>query len=181
MLDLIARKRVFAGSLFLVAALIWSCPSGLSWWPGLALGLIGEGVRTWGSGYLAKNRELARTGPFSVVRNPLYFGSFFLGFGIVMMSGNLWLTVLYPLLFLPVYIRKIEQEEAELLDRFGAEARDYYGEVPRLVPRLRTYRSPEARWDLQRVLFVHREWGNWLLLAAAAGWFYLQLQTGGGA
>ncbi len=39
--------------------------------------LLGEIVRFWAAGYIQKDNVIATTGPYALVRNPLYFGSLF--------------------------------------------------------------------------------------------------------
>lgn len=172
MLDFLARKRVSVGTAFMVLVFLIAAPKPAIWALGLSLALFGETVRTWSSGYLCKNQLLATAGPYAMLRNPLYFGSFFLGLGIVLMSGNWWMTGIYPLLFLTIYLRQIQQEEQHLLGVFGDKALRYFRHVPRLIPDLSGYRPPLQAWDLRRVICIHREWINWLLLAGFATWFH---------
>ena len=42
---------------------------------GMAVAAVGVCFRLWASGYLEKNVRVARSGPYRVVRHPLYFGS----------------------------------------------------------------------------------------------------------
>ena len=177
-LDVLARKRVFIGTMYLVALAVWPGPRTDLYLPGLAVALAGEAIRTWASGYIFKNEELARLGPYSIVRNPLYVGSFLLGLGLTLMNGQPVLIVIYPLLFLPIYFAKIRLEEQDLLQRFGDEARTYIQDVPRFFPNPALYRAPASHWDLRRMLFEHREWTNWFLLAAMASWFWYVLNQG---
>lgn len=177
MLEAIARKRVFIGTLYLVAVVVLSTPRLESWWLGFAMAFFGEAVRTWSSGYIFKNETLATTGPYSLVRNPLYFGSFFLGFGITLMGGNPWLSTFYPVLFVPLYVGKIRIEERELVANFGEQAKDYFTRVPVLIPHFSNYRHPAEAWNLERTIFEHREWGNWLMLAGFAGYFYYLIHS----
>jgi protein-S-isoprenylcysteine O-methyltransferase Ste14 len=172
--DALARKRVFLGTIYLLVVVILPAPRANLWWIGLIIATFGELVRTWASGYLFKNETLARTGPFSIVRNPLYFGSFFLGWGMTLMGGQPILILAYPIIFLPLYVRRIEQEELTLVETFGDEARAYFASVPRLLPRLSGWRPAAVVWDIRRVVYVHREWGNWILLSLVAGWFWIK-------
>src|SRR5262245_3386636 len=43
---------------------------------GCALIFAGLAIRTWAAGILRKTRELTTTGPYALIRNPLYVGSF---------------------------------------------------------------------------------------------------------
>jgi len=173
MLTWLARKRVAVGGAYLLLVVLYAVPSAGRFWPGLLLGVFGEAVRTWASGTLRKNEALVMHGPYAWVRNPLYFGSFFLGWGVTWMAGNGWLILCFPVLFLPVYLRLITREEHFLQAEFPEQSPIYFRTVPRLLPGRRGPLPPQTGgWDLRRLMFVHREWGNWILLAAAAGWFY---------
>lgn len=175
MLDFLARRWVLLGAVYLLVVVGWSCPGLGAWWIGLPVAMFGEGVRTWASGHLPTGGELRQTGPFSVMRNPLEFGSFFLLWGFTWMGGNGWLIVLFPVLFVPVVLRRIADEERARLRDFGDEARRYFQRVPRLVPSWDTHQAAERHWRVQSAVLEHREWIYWLLLAAGAGWFYLRI------
>jgi protein-S-isoprenylcysteine O-methyltransferase Ste14 len=45
---------------------------------GLIFVIIGEAVRFWAAGHLIRKKELATSGPYAYVRDPLYFGRLFL-------------------------------------------------------------------------------------------------------
>ncbi len=45
---------------------------------GLVFVIIGEAVRCWAAGHLKRKKELATSGPYAYVRDPLYFGRLFL-------------------------------------------------------------------------------------------------------
>ena len=48
---------------------------------GTGMALAGLAIRSWAAGTLHKMKELTRSGPYAMVRNPLYVGSFFMMFG----------------------------------------------------------------------------------------------------
>ncbi|MFP5249538.1 MAG: methyltransferase family protein [Acidobacteriota bacterium] len=96
--------------------------------PGLAL-------RAYASGYVKKNRELTRTGPYAYTRNPLYLGSMLIaaGFALALMS---WIVAaVLAAGFAAVYIPVIASEERFLRDAFPGFD-EYCRRVPRLLPRL---------------------------------------------
>ena len=105
--------------------LLWSLPVVL---PGLAL-------RAYAAGYVKKNAELTRTGPYAHTRNPLYLGSMLIAFGFAVAAGRIWLGVLLIALFLAIYWPTILSEEAYLRGVFP-EFDAYAAAVPRLLPRL---------------------------------------------
>ncbi len=97
--------------------------------------LPGLWLRAYAAGYVKKNAELTRTGPYAYTRNPLYLGSMLLAFGFAIAAGRIWLGVLLVGLFLAIYWPVILSEEAFLRGAFpGFDG--YAASVPRLLPRL---------------------------------------------
>jgi len=102
---------------------------------GLALVILGEIVRFWSAGYIAKDAEIATGGPYAYVRNPLYFGSLLLAVGYGLISGlGLWGVGLMVALFLVFHLAAISYEETFLTEKFGSSYLDYVRRVPRLLP-----------------------------------------------
>lgn len=108
-----------------VRSLVWS----------LAPVLAGVWLRGYAAGYVKKNAELTRTGPYAYTRNPLYLGSMLIAFGFTVAAGRWWLGVLLIGLFLAIYWPVILSEEAFLRGAFPGFDR-YARTVPRLLPRL---------------------------------------------
>ncbi|GAB4271966.1 MAG: hypothetical protein Kow0092_26890 [Deferrisomatales bacterium] len=163
----VVRRRVAWGFGAAAALLVLACPTRGSVLLGLGPALLGEALRTWASATLVKNRELATRGPYALVRNPLYLGSFLVGLGVAVMGGRPLLVALFVLGFVPVYGALARKEEKRLLGRFGEAYRRYCRQVPRFVPRLDRWPPPAAPLDLGRMWTVHREWRAWLGLYAA--------------
>jgi len=125
----------------------------------LLVGLSMAG-RLWCSLYIAgyKNRQLIRSGPYSMTRNPLYFFSF-LGFtGIGMATQSLTIGIGTAALFLLFYPYVIRYEESFLRQEFGAEFDDYLRTTPRFWPKPGLLREPE-RWQVNPRSF-RREVGD---------------------
>jgi protein-S-isoprenylcysteine O-methyltransferase Ste14 len=102
---------------------------------GLALVIMGEAVRFWAAGYIAKDAEVSTGGPYGYVRNPLYFGSLLLAIGYGLISGlGLAAVAILVFLFLVFHLVAISYEETFLTAKFGAPYQDYVARVPRLVP-----------------------------------------------
>ncbi len=94
--------------------------------------------RVYSTAYLggSKNTKLIDYGPFSVVRNPLYFFSL-IGFtGIAFMTNHLLLMIVTPIFFGVLYHRLMKREEGFLTEAFGGEYIAYTARVPRLLPNL---------------------------------------------
>lgn len=102
--------------------------------------------RLYTSAYLGgfKNDTLITHGPFSVVRNPLYFFSL-VGFaGVALMTSHLVVMIGIPVGFIVLYMFLIRREESFLLQTFGAPYKAYMQSVPRLIPAMSKYRVPET-------------------------------------
>ena len=109
---------------------------------GVALTLAGELLRLWGVqhiGAISRTRSdrlgpLVGTGPFAIVRNPLYVGNIVLWAGFAVAARLLWLVpVIVGLLGLE-YHAIVRWEERLLEERLGEAYRDYAGRVPRWLP-----------------------------------------------
>ena len=167
----IARRiRVPLGFLF-AAAYIWLAhPTPRSIVAGGSVSLVGLLIRALASGHVKKNEQLTTSGPYAYTRNPLYFGSLFLAAGFAVASRSWWIALIATVMFFAIYIPVIRGEEVFLRSQCP-EFAEYARHVPRLVPRLRAYRSDATSfsWDLY---WKHREYnaalGAALMIAAMA-------------
>ena len=109
----------------------------------LAIGLL---IRTWSAGTLNKSRELTTQGPYAVVRNPLYVGSFSMMFGFCILCRDLptLLFVAGPMSLL--YWIQVRFEEQRLAGMFPDQWPAYEQTVPRFLPR-RIDRSVRSGWS----------------------------------
>ena len=74
---------------------------------GLALVVVGQVFRIYAAGYIFKNKQLATTGPYSLVRHPLYLGNFIILIGFTIATANLYVAavvVLFCLIWYPAAI-----------------------------------------------------------------------------
>lgn len=131
--DRVQSLRVAFGFM-LLAAFAWLAePSVTSMLVGLPLSVLGLLLRGWSAGHLAKNEQLATTGPYSYIRNPLYAGTLIVAFGIVIASQNLWLAFIFVVVFFLVYLPAIELEEQHLRNIFPSYG-TYSKQIRRFVP-----------------------------------------------
>ncbi len=131
--DAVARLRVPCGFVLLIAFAWFSKPSVESVGIGLPVALVGLLLRAWATGHLAKNKNLATSGPYAYIRNPLYVGTLIVGVGIVIACRDRILAAIFAVVFLLVYLPVIELEEQHLRKIFpdyGA----YAEKVHRLLP-----------------------------------------------
>ena len=100
--------------------------------------------RIWCALFIAgsKNGELAASGPYSVVRNPLYLGNFVgaVGFGFAVEQP--YLAALFGLAFALFYPGVVAREEARLGQIFGERYREYCARVPLWIPDWSLYQEP---------------------------------------
>ncbi len=109
---------------------LWIWNSGL----GMALIAVGLGIRSWSAGTLHKNKQLTTIGPYAMVRNPLYLGSFLMMYGFALIMSD-WLSIAFiagPMTLL--YYFQVLHEEKHLASAFPAEWPTYSGQTPRFVP-----------------------------------------------
>ncbi len=111
---------------------------------GYALLAVAALWRIWCALFIAgsKNGELASSGPYSMVRNPLYLGNFAgaVGFGFAVEQP--YLAALFGLAFALFYPGVVAREEARLGQIFGERYREYCARVPRWIPDWSLYHEP---------------------------------------
>jgi len=143
------RARVPLGFVVAAVFLIFARPTWttLAW--GLVLILPGLWLRGYAAGYVKKNAELTRTGPYAYTRNPLYLGSMSIAAGFAVAAGRWWLVVLLVAMFLAIYLPTILSEETFLRGAFP-QFEGYAQRVPRLLPRLTPARFADTERGIGR-------------------------------
>jgi len=110
---------------------------------GLAMTVLGLLFTVWGRIHLGRywsgmvtlkeGHRLIRTGPYALVRHPLYTGFLFAVAGTALASGTVDAAIGFAII-LVAYLVKIWREEALLTKEFGDEYLRFQREVPALVP-----------------------------------------------
>ncbi len=136
---------------------------------GFVLLVVAAFGRVWCLMYIGgvKDGELLTSGPYSVVRNPLYVFNFLgaLGFGLATKHPEV--AAVLGLVFLVYYPRVVAREERRLAQRHGEAFAAYRRRTPRWIPRFSLYTEPETL--VVRPAFVRRglssaAWFLWLFL-----------------
>ena len=125
----------------------------------LALVVLGQAWRCWAVGYIGlyrgenvKAEHLAVHGPYSLMRNPLYFGNFVIGLGWSIMAG-LKGAVIFIVCFCVLYVWAIiPHEEKFLLSKFGTDYENYCKRVKRFWPSRLNTQDLRGRFDSEVVM-----------------------------
>jgi protein-S-isoprenylcysteine O-methyltransferase Ste14 len=157
-----ARVLKTLGLIAAILAAVWlASPTQATIMAGLVFVVIGEAVRCWAAGHLKRKKELATSGPYAYLRDPLYFGRLCLIIGFSVMAGPwCWALLLIGLvIFFWSYMpRKYRKEMAWLEDIFGEEYTRYASQVHSLVPRLTPYpHSAKRPWSAELFFRENRE------------------------
>ncbi len=99
-----------------------------------AVGFSGKNTsgRNTGQGQVAD--ELNTKGLYSIVRNPLYVGNYFMWLGIAMLTCNLWFIAIFTLIFWIYYERIVFAEEEFLRKKFGDAYLEWTVRTPIFIP-----------------------------------------------
>lgn len=112
---------------------------------GLLLAVVGTFIRTYAALFIygRKTTSLVTVGPYSVVRNPLYVGSFVAAVGLAIRSGSVTVLGAVAILFMAYYPVVIENEEARLRSLHKDKFEKYSRQTPALLPQFRLFREPD--------------------------------------
>jgi protein-S-isoprenylcysteine O-methyltransferase Ste14 len=110
-------------------------------WPlGVLLIVAGWVLRMWAQkhlGYRLKiKRRVTTSGPYALVRNPLYIANTLVILGAVAMCEVIWMLPMTILWCALIYSFVVRYEEAHLAAKYGRDYLDYLHTVPRWLPRL---------------------------------------------
>lgn len=118
---------------------------------GALLVAFGEAIRLWGVrhiGAISRTRSdrlgpLVASGPFALVRNPLYLGNVALWVGFAASAHLPWLAPILAAILAFEYHAIVRWEERLLEERLGERYLAYAAQVPRWLPRM-SNRAPSA-------------------------------------
>jgi protein-S-isoprenylcysteine O-methyltransferase Ste14 len=114
--------------------------------PAIFVSLLGLFIRMHAVGFSGKHTsgrntakgqvaEMLNTkGLYSIVRNPLYVGNYFMWLGIAMLTCNLWFIGIFTLIFWIYYERIVYAEEEFLREKFGEVYLKWAASTPIFIP-----------------------------------------------
>jgi protein-S-isoprenylcysteine O-methyltransferase len=113
------------------------------WWTGFALSVAGAALAIWarlllGANWSAtvtvkQNHELMRTGPYAVVRHPIYSGFLSAMLGTAIAFGEVRGLIALVLAFIAWRVKSLV-EERFMQDQFGEQYAQYKRDVKALIP-----------------------------------------------
>ena len=167
------KLRLPLGLILFVAILFLTNP--VWFFPGLIVSIAGELLQVWCFSTIKTKKKLTVTGPYMFVRNPMYIGRFFLVFGIIMMTGSIWLMLASAVIYYFYMVNRVRREEKLLFELFGEDYAAYCREVPPYLPTMKRF-DATMLWSFNRESFAQN---NALrnLLAVSAGYFVLYVFT----
>jgi protein-S-isoprenylcysteine O-methyltransferase Ste14 len=172
--DVVARLRVPAGFLLLVAFGWLARPTVNTLLTGLPISICGLALRAGAAGHLAKNQRLAQSGPYAATRNPLYLGTLITAMGLAVAGDSVWLALLFAVIFLLVYLPAIELEEQHLMAILPGYP-EFAARVPLLVPKWPKSWGPDSfSAALYRKNEEYKALIGWL---AGVMWLLLRFRT----
>jgi protein-S-isoprenylcysteine O-methyltransferase Ste14 len=119
----------------------------------IATGLL---IRLWANGYAIKTEKLTVSGPYALLRHPLYLGTMFIAIGFCIMLRTFYMGALFIIVMVGVYYRTIKNEERALTQKYKEAYLDYKAHVPAILPTFSPYKKGE-KWpfSFSRVLENH--------------------------
>jgi protein-S-isoprenylcysteine O-methyltransferase Ste14 len=137
---------------------------------GVALTAAGELIRLWGVhhiGAISRTRSdrlgpLIDTGPFGIVRNPLYVGNILIWAGFALTARLVWLAPVVGVVLAAEYHAIVRWEEQLLTTRLGEAYSAYSARVPRWLPTFNRRVRKERRSSSASSAVKSFSWGQTL-------------------
>ncbi len=142
----------------------------------LAISLVGLAIRVWTVGQVIpgtssrrrggpRASDLNTSGPYSLVRHPLYVGNLLIGLGVASLPRVWWLAIGYVVAYAIVIGRVVAAEERVLSRSFGPAYEAWARKTFAFLPSFTHWSGSERSFSIRMVL--RREYGTWLATFAA--------------
>ena len=141
---------------------------------GLAMALVGQVFRIYAAGFIFKNKQLASSGPYALVRHPLYLGNFLILIGFTLAAANLYVAIGVVVFFLIWYPAAIAYEDSKLENIFEEEWREWSKNIRAIIPgRFRWSDLKADGWDTYQSLIRNGELPISLYLLSCGIWLWV--------
>jgi protein-S-isoprenylcysteine O-methyltransferase Ste14 len=138
----------------------------LVWIVGLIIFFLGLLGRIWAQQHLHYRLKmpmtLTRTGPYALIRNPIYVFNILTSVGLTVVSRVEWMVPITILWSAVVFAIVVREEEQRISKVFGPPYLAYLNEVPRWVPRgvreplefVNQHLGPSIKAELYNLLYL---------------------------
>lgn len=134
---------------------------------GFLVSMLGELIQVWCFASLDKASTLAVRGPYTMVRNPMYLGRYFIVLGFMMLLGNWWVLGGYTVLYWLYMDARVQREERRLRPIFGEAYDRYCATVRRFLPGLPATGEKVRYWNWK---LFHQNHAGPNAIATVAAW-----------
>ena len=151
--NLFFKSRSYTPIPILLMMLYFARPNSPYFLLGIVLIIIGEMIRLRSVSFAGGETRtmnvgassICKSGPYSIVRNPLYIGNVMIYVGFAFVAGSVYvvtISLITLMYFLIQYSLIISLEEEALEEKFGDEYITYKKLVPSILPRINnTFRN----------------------------------------
>ena len=151
--NLFFKSRSFTPIPILLMMLYFARPSSPYFFLGIFLIVIGEIIRLRSVSFAGGETRtmnvgassICKSGPYSIVRNPLYIGNMMIYIGFAFVAGSVYVVTISSITFVYFFIQYsliISLEEEALEEKFGDEYINYKKLVPSILPKINnTFRN----------------------------------------
>ncbi len=179
--DQVRYKEIYrqAFGLILIAACAWAAEPGQQRiMTGIAIAGAGQLFRIFAAGTIFKNRKLASTGAYALVRHPLYLGNILILAGFAVSAGNLVVAAVIVVFFLVWYPSAIRYEDAKLERIFEDDWRNWSTGTNAVFPGRFSWKSlTDAHWNARQSMIRNGELYITVYLLACAVWLWFRAQA----
>jgi protein-S-isoprenylcysteine O-methyltransferase Ste14 len=115
-------------------------------WVGFSLGIVAIALFIYVHIHLGKNfsykiaikedHKLIKTGPYKLIRHPMYTAFIILHSAVFLLTGNWFLGIIWVVGIFLVIALRIKQEEKMLIEEFGDEYKEYIKTTGALFPNI---------------------------------------------
>lgn len=134
---------------------------------GLVISLFGQIIRivtvvhssfgTSGRESYLRADSLNVTGIYSIVRNPLYIGNFFILNGLLVFYSNVLAILIFDIFFVIQYYFIIISEEKFLKDKYEESYDQYCKDVVRIFPVFKNYKKSDLKFNFKKLIFREKD------------------------
>ena len=147
------KSRSYTPIPILLMMLYFARPNSPYFLLGIALITIGEMIRLRSVSFAGGETRtmnvgassICKSGPYSIVRNPLYIGNVMIYVGFAFVAGSVYVVTISSITFVYFFIQYsliISLEEEALEEKFGDEYLTYKKLVPSILPKINnTFRN----------------------------------------